>query len=359
MAERGGIWATAFVPGDILRTNDFWPNATVDRWRHERTVMAERLRAARQTATPLNQLSIDAMLAIADDPFSGIHERYHLNPASSPADLAARAAREALDRAGVSASSIDYVLNADFIPEQIAANTACELQSRLGLPRRCMMLTVDASANSALSQLQLATSLIAAGHAKFVLAVQTSVASRHLDMDEDYSPVFGDAATAMVIGPVREGYGVLAIEHMTDASLGSGIIAGVPGKNWWDEGRAVLYTPDVAVRGRMFMSLPAIAVELTTAVLKRIDTRPSEVDFYAPHQGLVWLRAVTQRAIGLSNAESSDTYPTHGNLYLCNAIASLARAQERLHDASLVLSWTGGNGSTSTAAVVRWGGRTE
>lgn len=357
--DRIGIWGTGFVTGDVLRGNDWWPREIVERWHAPRMENMNRARAAREHASPLQRTAIDSMLELADDPFYGVTSRWHLAAERSTADLAETAARNALDAADILPADVDYLLNADFVPPQIATNTACNLHERLNLRRSCMCASVDTSANSFLTQFQLAASLIATGQARHVLTVQTAVTSRVLPFDQDYSAVFGDACTAVVLGPVRDGYGLLSTTHATDGSLQNAVVAGVPGRDWWDEGRVVLYTPDMAARGRMFMTLPTLAVELSQSAMASAHTSAEDVRFFASHQGLSWLRAVAQSSLGLVRAQHRETYPTTGNLSPCNVVASLdlAAREGTLEDGDPILAWTGGNGSTSSAAVIRWGGR--
>ena len=64
---------------------------------------------------------------------SGIQERRIVAEGESTSDLAARAARIAMDRAGVSAEEIDLLLLGTTSPDYIMPSTACITQAKLGL----------------------------------------------------------------------------------------------------------------------------------------------------------------------------------------------------------------------------------
>jgi 3-oxoacyl-[acyl-carrier-protein] synthase-3 len=62
----------------------------------------------------------------------GIRERRYCAPDESTADLAANAAKAALDSAGVTADSIDLLIVATDTPEYISPATAPVVQARIG-----------------------------------------------------------------------------------------------------------------------------------------------------------------------------------------------------------------------------------
>jgi 3-oxoacyl-[acyl-carrier-protein] synthase-3 len=57
----------------------------------------------------------------------------HRRPEEATSDLSARAARQALERAGVSPDSVDLVVVATCTPDHLFPSTACLVQKALGL----------------------------------------------------------------------------------------------------------------------------------------------------------------------------------------------------------------------------------
>ena len=107
----------------------------------------------------------------------------------------------------------------------------------------------------------------------------------------------------------------------------------------------------------MFLRSGEYAREVVRAALEDAKLEEDDVDFYACHQGIAWLRAVTQEAAGLGHARSVDTYMKTGNLGSPNIPVVLAEAEEKglLHDGDLVVTHAGGSGVTYSSLVLRWG----
>ncbi len=87
------------------------------------------------------------------------------------------------------------------------------------MSRRCFSLSVEAASNAFLMQSAIAEQMIATGAARHALLVQSSAFSRVMPREAPYSPWFGDASTAVVVGPVAPDHGFLAFEHRTDGSI--------------------------------------------------------------------------------------------------------------------------------------------
>ena len=96
---------------------------------------------------PPNRLSNDALAArLARDGVetsdtwiverTGIRARHFAAPDVSSSDLAAHAARHALEAAGRSAADIDLIIVATSTPDMVFPSTACILQAKLGISVR-------------------------------------------------------------------------------------------------------------------------------------------------------------------------------------------------------------------------------
>ena len=86
--------------------------------------------------TTLTNADLAERLGVAIEPFVsetlGIRERHVCAPDESTADLAERAARRALEDAGVAAAEIDLLIVATDTPEFISPATSSVLHGRLG-----------------------------------------------------------------------------------------------------------------------------------------------------------------------------------------------------------------------------------
>ncbi len=207
----GILGVGASLPTEV-RTNDWWKPEVVARWMEGRARQLAALRDAPEPSSEGGARVHRAILELGGDPFQGSRERRIMPPGATSYDLEEAAARDALDRAGVQPREIDLVLTHTVVPEYQVQNAACILHQRLGLPARCFTMQADATAFSFLAQLRIAQQLIATGQAQKALLVQSCGATRILDVEHPFAPLFGDGATATVAGEVEANRGILAAD---------------------------------------------------------------------------------------------------------------------------------------------------
>jgi 3-oxoacyl-[acyl-carrier-protein] synthase III len=344
-----------YLPPEV-RTNDWWPSEVVARWQAARPAAPP----APPDAAPMSPGTRRVLAALAEqaaDPFQGAVERRVIGDDMTVLDMAEHAARSAIARAGVAAGDIDLLLTHTVMPEVLLANFACQVHHRLGLPRRCAAMETDAAAYSFMMQLALAEAMIAAGRARVALLVQSCAASREIDMTDPIAPLFGDGATAVVVGPVSAGRGIRAAAHHVDGRYPRTLVAGVRGGTWSDHGRAIIHVADAGQMRDLFLHTADVCKESIDAALASSGDAAGDVDFFAMYQGTPWLRRVVQSHVGLDRARSIDSFSRTGYLFAAVLPASLALAEQAglLSDGDLVLATGGGTGMTFGSIVLRWG----
>ncbi len=114
------------------------------------------------------------------------------------AEIAVKAARQALEAAGRAPADVDAVLCACSNLQRAYPAIAIEVQAALGIEGFAFDMNVACS--SATFGIQTAADFIRAGHAKSVLVVNPEVCSGHLNWrDRDSHFIFGDVATAILV----------------------------------------------------------------------------------------------------------------------------------------------------------------
>jgi len=351
--QRVGLLGVASYLPEIRRTNDWWPDETVRRWRE-----APRLRPPLQDGEPTPAMArVLAAMAQQDfDPFQGVTERRVLPDHMSSVDMEVRAAQLAIERAGIDRREIDLLLTHTALPDYLLSNTACVVHHELGLAGTCFTMQLDASSHSFQAQLAIAEQMILAGRARYALLVQSSASSRLIEPEDSDSVLHGDGASAVVVGPTATG-GLLAAVHRTNGAYSRSLVASVRGGRWYDDGRVVLHRGDPHATARVFLLTADLSIEVVDAALSQAGVPAAEVDFYAVHQGTPWMRQVTQESIGLDRARSVDTFSTTGYLFGASIPLVLETAQRRglLNRDDIVVINGGGNGFTYGATVLRWG----
>jgi 3-oxoacyl-[acyl-carrier-protein] synthase III len=348
-SSRVGILGLGLFLPETVRDNTWWSPDVTANWRIPPPASLETLSDdERQIAAVIERYRTDL--------FQGSRKRHVMDAGMSAIDLEVNAAKAAMDDAGVAPGDIDLLLTHSGVPDYLCTNTACSVHERIGLPSNCFTLSVEAASNAFLMQAAIAEQAIRTGAARCALLVQSCTFSRLLPPAGQHSPWMGDAATAVVVGPVGAEHGFQAWQHRTDGSLENTFIAGIPGKHWFDDGRVIAYPANTEALRRMFFSLVTFAKDVCSSALAMANVKPEDVAFYASHQGTAWFREVTQRALGLSAAKFVDTWPETSSVYSSNVPLCLyiARRDGLIARDDTVVMFSGGGGTTYSCGVMKW-----
>lgn len=357
MVAVGILGMGTFLPAPV-RTNAWWPQASVDRWRE---MMAHRATRADATSaaelTEGAQRTLAAMAEYADDPFRGAIERRVMPPDMTASEMEAAAARQALERADLAPGEIDVILTQTPVPEHLMVNAACVTHRLLGLPARCLSMGTEAACNAFAIHATLAKALISSGAARHVLSVHSSAITRVHGPAEPHSAWWGDGAAAAVFGPVSDGKGLLAAVHHTDGTGCEALVLGAPGHRWWEEREITTYSVDRVATRAMLLTIVDRSRAAIHAALDQAGVGTAEVGYYAAHQGTPWLTRVTAAHAGLAGAATNVTFPVLANMNSVNVPYVLAAGERdgTLGDGTVVATFSGGLGETWSSLVLRWG----
>lgn len=344
-----------FLP-ETLRLDDDWPPSFREQF--------ERLR--RDDLTRIDPAD-DAIGALAQrhaaaherDPFRGARRR-HVVTGTTSSEAGALAARAALADAGISASEVDLVLSHALVPERVSPPDAARIAAHLGI-RRGAALGLDAVCASVIAQLVVASAMIESGRARRVLLVQSHVVSPTLDYAQPASAIFGDAATALVVGPGARGEGLRADVASVDGSMhGAVSFERRSGTPWHAAGEAMHpASADRVATHRMTSRLLHFGVDTLGALFDRAHIHGTDVDVLASIQPAAWYPAALAEAVGVPAVRAPSTFDRIAHVGACGVVANLleARAQGLLLPGAQVVLYAHGAGMNCVAALLRWGQR--
>lgn len=147
---------------------------------------------------------------------TGIRTRHIAADGENASDMACAAGRRAMEMAGVSGDRIGFLLVATGTPDYPIPSTASIVQEKLGLSHTGAM-DISSGCAGFIHGLIMARGLVASGMVDYVLVISSEMLSRHLDWtDRSVCILFGDGASAAVVGPVPEGEGILSFDMGTD-----------------------------------------------------------------------------------------------------------------------------------------------
>src|ERR687898_253022 len=167
----------------------------------------------------LTNADLEAIVETSDDWITtrtGIKQRRKAKPGEYTSLFAVRAARQAIERAGLQPADIDLILCATVTPDQILPSTACIIQAELGANSAAAM-DIVAACSGFLYGLSLADSMIRTGQVRHAVVVGAEILTQYVDYtDRQTCVLFGDGAGAAVLGPVDGDRGILAARIRSD-----------------------------------------------------------------------------------------------------------------------------------------------
>lgn len=353
----GILGISAYLP-PVVRDNAWWPAHITQQWQSEKIQM----NADFSAGYPLESLPRETRLVIEalnqqnKDVFAGARTRYVMPDNQKTTDMEIVAAKEALAISNLKASDIDFLICQTTLPDNISEANANVVHKALNLKADCFTQDVSGMCNGFLSQMQLAQAFIKSGIGKYGLLIQSSGTSRYLLQDNPISPMFGDGASAVVVGPASADEGLLAMHHYTNAQLSNFAVAGIPGKDWYDEGKIIMYIRQPEKGLLQFIKAIEAARKLVTMALKSAHLILSDIDFYASHQAAAWFCPVSQSAIGLEQATTLNTYPAYANISAVNIplVLSLAQRDKLIRRGDKIAAYSVGTGLVATGAILTW-----
>ena len=239
---------------------------------------------------------------------TGIRARHFAANDVVASDLAAGAARHALEAAGRRADEIDLIIVATSTPDMVFPSTACVVQRKLGTAGGAAF-DVQAVCSGFVYALTIADSMIRSGAARKALVIGAEIFSRLLDFnDRGTCVLFGDGAGAVVLEGSDQP-GILASDLHADGQH-VGILC-VPGHV---AGGQVSGDPLLKMDGPAVFKLAVGVLESAArTVLERAGRTESDIDWLIPHQANIRIMQGTAKKLKLPMDKLVVTVDEHGN----------------------------------------------
>ncbi|WP_342533964.1 beta-ketoacyl-ACP synthase III [Lysinibacillus sp. FSL K6-0057] len=275
---------------------------------------------------------------------TGIEERHFAADDQETSDLAVAAAKEAIANAGITPEEIGLILVATVTQDQNFPSVACMVQEQLGAVNAAAMDQAAACAGFIYS-LVTAKHFVEANAYKYILVVGVEKLSKVVDWeDRNTAVLFGDGASAAIVGQVSEGRGILSFELGAD---------GTGGKNLY-----LSKQDTIAMNGREVFKFAVRQMgESAVNVLEKAGLTKEDVDFLVPHQANIRIMESARERLELPPEKMSKTIHKYGNTSAASIGISLVdelEAGKIKEDDLLVLVGFGG-GLTWGAVAMRWG----
>jgi 3-oxoacyl-[acyl-carrier-protein] synthase III len=291
---------------------------------------------------------------------TGIRERRIVEPGTPLSALAEPAARQCLERAGVSPADLDGIIVATISGDHIMPTTANLLQHRLGATKAWGYDLANAC-NGFVAALSTAAAFIEAGRAKRILVIGGDIMSSLIDYsDRNTCILFGDGAGAVLVeaGPA-DGPGIIGFEMHSDGSGGPELSIPSSGSAEPRTAEAIAQNRDkVQQNGKtVFQHAIRRMAEVCKHLLSDLGLTADDVDLLVPHQANRRILEPTAERLGIPIERVVINIE-----YLANTTAATiplalndAYLDGRLVDGSRVLLVAFGGGLTWGASYLTWG----
>ena len=336
-----------YVPENIVTNNDLVAFIdTSDEWIQERTGIKER--------------------------------RYAHRTEETTTTMGVKAAEIALERAGITAVDVDFIIFATLSPDYYFPGCGVLLQRAMKM-KEIGALDIRNQCSGFIYALSVADQFIKTGMYKNILLVASEKHSFGLDFStrgRNISVIFGDGAGAVVLQPT-DGPGILSTHLHSDGESAELLAMYNPGthaNHWVNEPVADF---DEAERGEMFMShemldkaqnfpnMDGQAVfkkavvkfpEVITEALQKNELATENIDLLIPHQANLRIAQFVQQKLKLTDKQVFNNIEKYGNTTAASIPIALCEAWEegKIKEGDLVCLAAFGSGFTWGSALLRW-----
>ncbi|ABN76380.1 beta-ketoacyl-ACP synthase III [Cereibacter sphaeroides] len=285
---------------------------------------------------------------------SGIERRHFAAEGQTTSDLAARAARAALDDAGLQPDDIDTLIVATSTADLTFPSAATMVQAALGMTRG-FAFDVQAVCAGFVYALANADALIRSGQAQRVLVIGAETFSRLMDWNDRATCVlFGDGAGAVVLeGTESAGTsadrGILATDLHSDGRFKDLLYV--------DGGSSTGTTGHLRMQGReVFRHAVEKLAETAHTALEKAGLGAGDVDWIVPHQANLRIISATAQRMQVPMDRVILTVQDHGNTSAASIplALSVGKARGQIKEGDLLVTEAIGGGLAWGSVVLRW-----
>jgi 3-oxoacyl-[acyl-carrier-protein] synthase-3 len=289
------------------------------------------------------------------------------------------AAKIAIERAGITAKEVDFIIFATLSPDYYFPGCGVLLQREMGMGE-VGALDIRNQCSGFVYALSVADQFVKTGMYKNVLVVGSEKHSFAMDFEtrsRNVSVIFGDGAGAVVLQPTDEkGKGILSTHLHSDGADAEMLAMHYPGAhaNKWMKDKpafpdqelgGLFMTPEILASGAVlpYMDGPVVfkkAVvkfpEVIREALAANNLTEKDIDLLVPHQANLRISQYVQNLLGLSDDQVFNNIQKYGNTTAASVPIALCEAWEagKIKDGDLVCLAAFGSGFAWASALIRW-----
>lgn len=338
-----------YVPANVVTNNDLTKYMeTNDEWIQERTGIKER-RYAHRTEETTTTMGVEA-------------------------------AKTAIERAGITAQDIDFIIFATLSPDYYFPGCGVLVQRAMKM-KEIGALDVRNQCSGFVYAISIADQFIKTGMYKNILVIGSEKHSFGLDFStrgRNVSVIFGDGAGAVVLQPTeKEGQGILSTHLHSDGESAEILAMYNPGSHANHWGTKDYASFDEAEISQMFMSHqmidnaqnfpymdgPAVfkkaVVKFPEVIMESLTKngyQSTDINMLIPHQANLRISQFVQQKLKLQDHQVYNNIMNYGNTTAASIPIALCEAWEKgmIKEGDLVCLAAFGSGFTWASALMKW-----
>jgi len=294
---------------------------------------------------------------------TGIKERHYFDPESDTvANMAAKASRIAISRAGAQVEDIDFIVFATITPDYFFPGSGVLLQRELGL-EEIGALDLRNACSGFIYGLSVADQFIRTGMYKNILVVGAEIQSSALDMTtagRNTNVIFADGAGAVLLQAHEGNEGVLSTHLHSDGRYAEELYVKDPGSSRKTRLSHELIDGDsfkVHMNGRdVFKHAVVRFQEVIHEALNANQYSPSDIDLLIPHQANLRISQYIQQKLELPDEKVYNNIMYLGNTTAASIPIALSESFEKglISKDKLICLAAFGSGFTWASALIKW-----
>ena len=298
---------------------------------------------------------------------TGIQERRHIiRGKDTTTSMGVKAAKIAMERAGVANEAIDFIVFATISPDYYFPGPGVALQKELGL-RTVGALDIRNQCSGFIYALSVADQYIKTGMYKNILVVASEVQSLGLDMTtrgRNVSVIFGDGAGAAVLSREEDTTkGILSTHLHSEGEHAKELAVLAPGMGGrWVPDIIADNNPDDEsyfpyMNGQFVFKHAVVRFsEVIQEGLVANNLQVSDIDMLIPHQANLRISQFIQKKFGLNDDQVFNNIQKYGNTTAASIPIALTEAWEqgKIKSGDRVVLAAFGSGFTWASAIIKW-----
>ena len=295
---------------------------------------------------------------------TGINERHWIDPKTDTvANMSAKAARMALQRAGLTEKDIQFIVFATITPDYFFPGSGVLLQRELGLSG-IGALDIRNACSGFIYALSTADQFIKSGMYKTILVVGAEIQSTALDVTDrgrNTAVIFGDGAGAAIVR-ASDKPGVLSTHLHSDGRFAEELYVKDPGSSRPREERQpeqILDTTTykVVMNGnQVFKHAVVRFMEVINEALTANHYKKEDINLLVPRQANLRISQYIQEKLALRDDQVYNNIMRYGNTTAASIPIAMSEAwaEGRIRENDLICLAAFGSGFTWASALIRW-----